>query len=189
MRMGFLRAGLTLLLMLGAAKAPASPVDAGGLPPWQFGMTSGEVASFAAYGPYKTFSNGDLETYAGLFNGRRQNVQFFFREDRLVRIGVYLYEGEDVDAGARAWGDAYAALKTQFGEIEVPDVDMQPVDGKAAPDALAVAAKRRVLAAGKTQMAPVKQAADKFVFASFFDAEMQGRVFYYVVVYYNPPHG
>jgi hypothetical protein len=42
-----------------------------GLPPWQFGMTKEQVASFEQFGPYKSFKNGDLETYNGIYRGRK----------------------------------------------------------------------------------------------------------------------
>ena len=57
-----------------------------GLPPWQFGMTKAEVASFREFGPYKTFSNGDIETFNGRFRERKQNVQFFFERGRLPAV-------------------------------------------------------------------------------------------------------
>lgn len=189
MRIGLLQTGLASMLMLGVARISAAPAGTGGLPPWRFGMTPGEVTSFADYGPYRAFSNGDLETYAGLFSGRKENVQFFFKGGKLARIGIYLYEGQDIDAATLAWSEAYAVLRDKFGSIELPDLQVRPVDGKIAPEAIASAVVKRVRETGKTQMAPVGQPVDKFVFASFGSAEVQGHVFYYVTVYYDPPHG
>jgi len=60
---------LTLLLPLAASAA--------GLPPWKFGMTKAEVASYKEFGPYKKFSNGDLETFNGRFHGRKENIHSF----------------------------------------------------------------------------------------------------------------
>ena len=81
---------LSILTLLSPLAAPAA-----GLPPWKFGMTKAEVASFKEFGPYKDFSNGDLETFNGRFHGRKENVQFFFDGGRLRRVGVYLGEGTD----------------------------------------------------------------------------------------------
>ncbi|PYM01614.1 MAG: hypothetical protein DMF19_05900 [Verrucomicrobia bacterium] len=60
---------LTLLSPLAASAA--------GLPPWKFGMTKAEVTSFKEFGPYKEFSNGDLETFNGRFHGRKENIHSF----------------------------------------------------------------------------------------------------------------
>src|SRR5439155_762878 len=88
---------------------------AAGLPPWQFGMTKEQVASFKQFGPYKSFKNGDLETYNGIFRAHKENVQFFFRNGRLVRIGVYLYEGEDKQKVAAMFTRVYRFLEKEIG--------------------------------------------------------------------------
>src|SRR6266568_9224430 len=85
---------VTRSLILFALLLPTR-ASAAGLPPWKFGMTKAEVASFKEFGPYKEFSNGDLETFNGRFHGRKENIQFFFQDGRLHRIGIYLGEGTD----------------------------------------------------------------------------------------------
>jgi hypothetical protein len=80
-----------------------------GLPPWQFGMSKDEVVGFSDFGPYKSFRNGDVETYNGLFDGRKGNVQFFFNDSGLRRIGVYEYEGKDGTLANAAWMRSYGA--------------------------------------------------------------------------------
>ena len=152
-------------------------------------MTPQEVIAFQDYGPYKSFSNGDLETYAGEFNGHKENVQFFFKEGRLARIGIYLYEGQDIKAAAANWGRAYASLKSMYGRIELPDIHVSGSSAELAPDAVATAGGANVEVTGKSQMAPVKQPLDEFVFASFRRQNVQDHVFYYVIVYYDPPRG
>jgi hypothetical protein len=72
-------------------------------------MSPQEVTSQVDAGPYKSFTNGDLETYNGLFDGHKENVQFFFKEGRLVRIGVYLYEGARTSELPRRSGRRRAA--------------------------------------------------------------------------------
>jgi hypothetical protein len=160
----------------------------GGLPPWHFQMTPQEVASFTDYGPYDAFRNGDLETYSGLFDGHKENVQFFFRDGKLVRIGIYLYEGQDVKAAANMWGHAYAELKTQFGDLNVHGIQVDSPGTATSPDVIATAAGAAVDAGGKVQMAPRVQPLDKFVFASISSLNVQGHVFYYVRVFYDQPH-
>jgi len=59
---------LLYVSLIVAALSPVS-VNAAGLPPWQFGMSKSQVNSLKEFGPYKSFSNGDLETYNGRFHG------------------------------------------------------------------------------------------------------------------------
>lgn len=178
--------GLVFIMVFWAVSAAAQS-NAGGLAPWHFEMTPQEVAAFQEYGPYKSFSNGDLETYAGIFNGHKENVQFFFKGGKLARIGIYLYEGQDLHAAAATWGRAYASLTSMFGEIELPYSRASGGGAELASDAVAAVAGADVDVIGKLQMAPLKQPLDKFVFASFWRKNVLDHVFYYVTVYYDPP--
>jgi len=182
-------AGSVLFLAIASAAAATSTPNTSGLPPWHFQMTPQEVMAFTEDGPYKSFNNGDLETYAGKFNGRKENVQFFFKDGKLARIGVYLYEGQDIKAAANVWGETYRTLKTKFGEIDLPDIRIQPADTSPTPEIVAAAAGANVEVTGKSQMRPVKQPADEFVYASFRRGSVLGKMFYYVIVFYDPPHG
>lgn len=58
-------------------------------------MSHAQVAAVEGFGPHRSFRNGDLETYNTIFDGRFENFQFFFRDDKLRRIGVYTFEGTD----------------------------------------------------------------------------------------------
>jgi hypothetical protein len=180
-------AGLGLSLALGTTVTAATSPEIGGLPPWHFQMTPEEVKALADYGPYKSFSNGDLETYAGVFNGHKENVQFFFKDGKLVRLGIFLYEGQDIKAAAGVWGQTYEVLREKFGAIELPDIHVESVGTELAPSVVAAAAGANVDAVGKSQMAPFKQPSDIFVFASFRRENVQGKMFYYVTVNYDPP--
>jgi hypothetical protein len=160
---------------------------AGGLSPWSFGMSKAEVASFTGQGPYKSFSNGDLETYNGEFDGHKENVQFFFEGDSLRRIGVYLYEGEDARQAAEAWRRAYVSLTKQYGTVDIPALRKTTTSGPLAPEVLAIAAGANTDAVGKTQMAPLKQPGDMFVFSSFARDVIEGKVIYTVIVYLDRP--
>ena len=160
--------------------------SAAGLPAWQFGMSKSQVISFKELGPYKSFSNGDLETNNARFHGRKSNVQFFFQGDRLVRIGVYLYEGTDPKGGIPAWRSAYEALQNDYGKVEMPDIHVSAKRERVNADVLAIAAAENADVTGKTEMAPAKQPPDKRVFASFRSAVVQGRKWYYVYIMYDP---
>jgi hypothetical protein len=163
-------------------------VDAAGLPPWEFGMSRDAVASFSDYGPYKKFKNGDLETYDGVFNGNRENVQFFFDNSGLRRIGVYIYEGADLSLAKAKWQRAYDALISMYGPVDTPTLAMATAEGKAGADILADAAGAKVEAGMKVQMAPKKQPPGLFVFSSFSRQEIQGTQHYYITIYYDPGH-
>lgn len=151
--------------------------------PWKFGMSPTEIEAIAECGPYKTFSNGDLETYAGVFNGKPENFQFFFQDGKLRRIGIYLHESQDSIAGAEEWLDLYQVLVGMFGEVETP--------GNLAPRDISTQTKFKASAleavevSGKTQMAPRKQPSDAFVFSSFMRGEANGQRHYYVVLYFD----
>ena len=105
---------------------------AAGLAPWQFGMTPAQVRSFKEVGPYKAFSNGDLETFNGRFKGRKENIQFFFERGRLRRIGVYFGETSDPKKAVAMFERAYRVLQQDYGKIEVPE--MKVSERRDAPD-------------------------------------------------------
>src|SRR5215216_2474127 len=120
----------TRLLILISILLPYSAFAAG-LPPWKFDMTKAEVASFKEFGPYKTFANGDLETFNGRYHGRKQNIQFFFEGGRLRRIGVYFGETTDSKKAVAMFERAYRALEQDYGKIEIPE--MKVSGGGASP--------------------------------------------------------
>ena len=138
---------------------------AAGLPPWQFGMTKEQVASFKQFGPYKSFKNGDLETYNGVYRGHKENVQFYFENDRLVRIGVYLYEGKDKHKAASMFARVYGLLEKDYGTILVPEIHATKGSESMNAEILGIAAMGNSVVIGRTEMAPAKQPRDVCVFA------------------------
>ncbi len=70
----------------------------------------------------KSFSNGDLETYSGVFCGKKANVQFYFKDGALRRIAVVTYEGNDPNDASATWLETYRALRDKFGDIETPGI-------------------------------------------------------------------
>lgn len=181
-----MRCTKSILIAL-ASLACVSVAEAAGLPPWQFGMTPGQVASFREFGPYKTFSNGDLETFNGRFHGRKENIQFFFRHGRLRRIGVYLGEGTDRKKAVAACEQLYELLLRDYGAVTIPE-DKSPAAAKAAPPGVqAIAATMNADLFGTTHIIPVKQPNDMRVFGTVRSAKVGGKKWFYVVVNLDEP--
>jgi hypothetical protein len=175
----------TRLLILVCFLLPSSTFAAG-LAPWKFGMTKAEVVSFKEFGPYKTFSNGDLETFNGRFQGRKENIQFFFVKNRLHRIEVNLFEGVGAKKAIAACERAYEALQHDYGKVEVPAMINR--GGKASPPvAVGDGMIANAMVTGKTQMAPVLQPKDKFLFVSVRCLSLAGNKFFSVVLFIDPP--
>jgi hypothetical protein len=174
-----------LVVLIVATLLPAI-ASAAGLPPWQFGISKSQVASFKDFGPYKSFSNGDLETYNGRFHGRKSNVQFFFQGDRLRRIGVYLYEGIDPKGGIPAWRSAYEALQKDYGKVSTPDMHVSAKSEPVNAEVFAIASAANADITGESKMAPAKQPTNMHVFARFWTGIVQGKKWYYVAVFYDP---
>ena len=176
------------LIVVSAFLAIASaPGNAAGLPPWEFGMTKEQVQGFESFGPYKSFGNGDLETYAGEFDGQKENVQFFFDGDGLRRIGVYMYEGKDAYAATTAWRAAHKSLEKLYGRIETPYMAARPVDKPPSEDEIQLAAFALVNVGVKVQMAPFEQPQGLFIFASLRSADVRAETYYFVTVYLDRP--
>jgi hypothetical protein len=170
-----------LLVMIGFLWSVATP--AAQRFPWTFGMTPEQVKAQTDYGPYRSFSNGDLETYNGVLDGQKQNFQFFFKQGKLVRIGVDLYEGHELTNASEEWLKLYWWLRNRFGQIETPNADLPAGDGHRFRDV----AQARVRAGDEPQMAPTKQPSDTFIYASLRCYEAEGQTYYNVFLFFDPP--
>lgn len=157
---------------------------AAGLPPWQFGMTPAQVRSVKEFGPYKAFSNGDLETFNGRFKGRKENIQFFFERGHLRRIGVYFGETSDPKKAVAMFERAYRLLQQDYGKIEVPEMKVSG-GGPPPPTVIAAGAMANAMVTGKTQMAPVKQPKDAFVFSSAYALHQRGQKLFTVAIFFD----
>lgn len=175
----------TLLACL-AGPALAAEGSCEGLP-WRFGMTPGQVRAVEACGPYQAFSNGDLETYAGRFDGKPQNVQFFFTHGVLRRIGIYTHEGQDAAAASVAFLALYRAVTRLYGPVETPGYAPPASDDAQGERAFTAAVDTLLAREGKVQMAPLRQPSDTFVFSSLRTAQVQGDTWYYVTLYLDAP--
>jgi hypothetical protein len=147
-------------------------------------MTKPEVAGFKEFGPYKTFSNGDLETSNGRYHGRKENIQFFFEGGRLRRIGVYLGETTDPKKAVAMFERAYRALEQDYGKIEVPEMKVSGA-GTPPPTVIAVGAMANADVTGKTQMAPVKQPKDMSIFSSAYRVNERGKKVFSVAIFFD----
>lgn len=171
-----------LILFISAFLVFLRAAAGAGLPPWQFGMTPAQVASFKEFGPYKTFSNGDLETFNGRFHGRKQNIQFFFERGRLRRIGVYLGEGTDRNKAIATCQQLYELLQRDYGAVTIPE-EKSARNAKPAPPVVhAIAATMNADLFGSTHIVPVKQPKDMRVFGAIRSAKFGGKKWFYVSV-------
>lgn len=152
--------------------------------PWKFGMSPEEVTAIVECGPYRRFSNGDLETYKGVFNSKEENFQFFFRDNRLWRIGIYLYEGPEASAGAEEWLQLHGTLSRLFGGVVTPG-NNPPSSDNNARSAFVTTALQLVARSGKTQMMLIWPLDYASVFSSFTGVSVSGRNFYTVVLYFD----
>src|ERR1700730_8057101 len=157
----FLSLGLLLLLPQFACAA--------GLPPWQFGMTKEQVASFKQLGPYKSFSNGDLETYNGIFRGEKYNVQFYFQHNRLVKITVLFGEGDNRDQAIATFKTVYRLLERQYGKVVIPEEHLA-AGSKPNLDASAIAATANADLFRFTHINPLNQPKDMHVWGTITSA-------------------
>ncbi|WP_131721643.1 hypothetical protein [Xanthomonas sp. NCPPB 1128] len=157
----------------------AFSADAAGFGPWRFGMSAEEIRAVESNGPYREFSNGDLETYNADFGGTRQNAQFYLKEGHLWRVALRVYEGTDLSKATRVWAQTHTTLKTLHGPLETPDLSGETLE------ALAASAEAVVAHGGKAQMAPVSQPVGTFVFSSFNALTHEGVTYYMVTVNYD----
>lgn len=149
--------------------------------PWKLDMSPDEVRAVTAYGPYKTFRNGDLETYEGVFEGHKENFQFYFRDGRLDRIGAYLYEGTDADAAGAKWLAVRHVMARRYGSVRTPG-NISPGDD--VPESSATFVNRALEIArtdGKSVMAPLTPPEGVPVMATLASGMVEGKRWYYVI--------
>ena len=159
---------------------------AAGLAPWEFGMTKAQVTSFKHFGPYRSFSNGDLETFNGIYHGTKHNIQFFFdRAGRLQRIGVYLGEGTDGKKAAATFQHAYESLQQQYGKIVVPEMKVDRGSEPLPVGVIAIGAAANADVTGRSHAIPVKQPKDMQVSASIMRGYVKGAKWFYVAIFFD----
>jgi hypothetical protein len=170
---------------LAAILLPLAATGAG-LPPWQFGMTKEQVVSFKQFGPYRTFKNGDPETFNGMYRGQRHNVQFYFENNRLIRIAVSLGEGTDRDKGIATFRQAYGILQKDYGSVKIPELHVTRGSEPVPIDAMAIAAAANAFVTGHTHIIPLKQPRDMRVSGQIMSWVTGSERLYGVVIDFDP---
>jgi hypothetical protein len=169
------------LLIFFALTSIASTASACGFGPWHFGMTAAEIRAVSSQGPYRTFKNGDLETYNATLCDQKQNVQFYLRGGHLLRIVVVTYEGTGLNEATNNWLSTYNCLAKLHGALETPGLRGENAR------ALANQAEALVSNGTKVQMAPLSQSKDRFIFSSFDSYTVKGVTIYRVWINYDKP--
>jgi hypothetical protein len=93
---------------------------------WQFGMTKAEVRAQGEPGAYYSFSNGDIGSRQGPFEVETVPISFYFSNDRLTRVMLIPYFGNDVGHAREAWGKILQHLQRVSGGVEVPSLARGP---------------------------------------------------------------
>ncbi len=159
-----------------------------GLGPWRFGMSRADVMNIQEYGPYKDVRlTGGIETFNGVFDGKKSNIAFDFDDRGLKRIHIFVYEGRSVDEAVVAWKFTYDYLQRTYGAVETPTIKVGANSDPVTPEALSIAVRVELSVTGKVQMAPKPMPRDAKVFSSSFQRQFQGAPFYYVFLYFDRP--
>jgi len=160
--------------------------SAAGLPPWQFGITKEQVASFKQYGPYRSFSNGDLETFQGVYLGQKRNMQFYFQNNSLVKIEVLLGEGTDRNKAIETFKDAYRLLEKRYGKVIIPEE--HDVSKSASRDLTpsAIGAVMNASLFGYSHINPVNQPRDMHVWGTIASTMVGKERWYYIGIMFSP---
>jgi hypothetical protein len=87
-------------------------------------------------------------------------------------------------AGAKEWLALYGTMTKLFGPLETRD-NTSPVANQEAATAFQAKALKLAQNRGKTQMAPINQPKDVFVFSSFTRHDVDGETQYFVVLYFD----
>ena len=110
-----------LQLFLLAILTFPSIASADGFRVWDFGISRDEVKAKSEFGPYYSFRNGDLGSQAGPLDGRNVPISFYFTNDRLTRVMLIAYSGEDIAAARDAMALVTNHLRREFGGVQLPD--------------------------------------------------------------------
>ncbi len=160
--------------------------SAAGLPPWQFGMTKEQVASFKQFGPYRSFSNGDLETFKGVYFGQKRNVQFYFQNNKLVKIEVLLGEGTDRYKAIETFKTACHLLEKHYGKVVIPEVHDASKNRSDDVTPSAIGAVMNASLFGYTHINPVNQPKDMRVWGTVASTMIGNERWYYVGIMFSP---
>jgi hypothetical protein len=147
-------------------------------------MTKEQVANFKQFGPYKSFQDEYLETYNGIYYGNKQNVQFLFVNNRLVKIRVYLGEQLDPHKAVPVFKRACAILENDYGKLESPEVTVPSTGGKYDADVFAAIAITNATMQGSTHVRGIRQPkdmqslGDNYAYAQSRQKQFSGMIFF-----------
>jgi hypothetical protein len=123
-------------LVFSAALLSYGPARAGGYEGWRFGMTHEQVKAVGDPSRYYSFRNGDLGAGKVPFEGGDALLSFYFTGDRMQRMMLIAYMGDDLKQAREAWRKVLAHLGRVCGGVEAPSLGM----GKtASPEAVMAA--------------------------------------------------
>jgi hypothetical protein len=94
-------------------------VFAEGYDDWKFGMTREEVKAVSGLGPYYPLPNNDLGSQSGPLENQKVPISFYFAEDKLSRMMLIAYQGEDLEQARKAWELSVSHLANNFEGIEL----------------------------------------------------------------------
>ena len=157
-----------------------------GLRPWQFGMTKEQVASFKQFGPYKSFPGGDLETYNREYHDQKENVQFYFVNNKLVKIAINLGEQLDQRKALPVVKRASAILEKDYGKLQSSEIAVPPTGGRFDADVFAMIAITNATMQGKTHFRGVRQPRDMQVSATIMSVPNIGKNNLAVMIFFEP---
>jgi stress response protein YsnF len=149
-------------------------------------MTKEQVASFKQFGPYRSFSNGDLETYNGVYRGQKRNAQFYFQNNKLVKIMVSLGESTSRDKTIQSFRQAYAILEKDYGKVVVPEIHVGKGSETVNAEVLGIAAAANASLTGYTHINPVNQPRDMHVWGTVASTIIGNKRWFYVWIMFEP---
>lgn len=171
--------------------AKGAEAKGAGLAGWRFGMSRAQVRAVKDCKPYKPVkSTKGLECPNFRFLGKKVNVSFVFRADKLAKIQIWLYEGKDAKGAANGLYRLIRHWNKRHGGVESPQLGT-PVEKtgrqlfQAAKGLAKAATARRPVT--KLQLKPKGSPKGFFTFASLFYNRRFAR--YYLFVYRRPPRG
>ena len=115
------RSAATLALACGASITSAEMGDPCSIGPWPIAGSRASVLAEVEHGPFfPVASTGGVETFNATLNGGKANVSFVFdREDGLLYMHHFVYEGHDMSAAKTHFTALAGGWAAQFGGYTV----------------------------------------------------------------------
>jgi len=151
---------------------------------WRFGMTPEQVKMQEIPGGYYSFRNGDVGTESFPFRGQPALTSFYFQNDRLNRVMVIIYSGQDLEAVEEALEEAAAQIEADGGGLELPETEVEQA-ASLEQVAAAWAARQPTLMEGQRfQFGALPMPTDRKIWASV--SLLQGGLYMVALNYAEP---